>query len=138
MLSCLSFQMQLAEFAYPDPRAPWIYRHYMELYLRPPNLQRSEHVELASALRKGLVCRPAMTIASGEVFCREMKGMFLSQLAKGDLPTGYSGVFYDGLINCTGMELSLSDCTVKMRQVEQCSEGYVMIECNPGKIKKNV
>ena len=118
--------MHVSAHTYPNPLAPWIIHSYMQLHLL-------SYTEKKQVIRqRGLVCMSAMTTSAGEVFCRQMKGMFLWKLTKGELPEGYSGVFYQGQIQCSGDELNLADCTTDLRSTQQCLDGYVMIECTPG------
>ena len=70
----------------------------------------------------------------GEVICRHAQGLFLSQLSRGEHPTGFSGrAFYNGTIECRGNESRVSECSVNLEPVGWCPGKYTMIECTMGK-----
>ena len=80
----------------------------------------------------GLFCTPIVTKEIGEVICRETKGYFLARILKGSRPINYHMSFYDGKIDCTGDEATLSECNVNVYTVHECRDGYVMIDCSSG------
>ena len=124
-------QMLVTEHVFPDERAPWILHSYMEIDPYPPTL--SSQRQTAGVLSYGRVCASVVRKEVGEVFCRQMKGMFLARMSKRYRnPVGYNGVSYNGQINCTGDELYLSDCVVNLHRITRCGDGYMVIDCSTG------
>ena len=103
-----------------DPRAWWLTRTYPQFFL--------------SGREGGIFCydTPVMTIAVAEVICRQVHSQFLHRISKGTKPTNYLGHFYDGIIDCTGDEPGLSWCDVNVFAVEDCLDGYTIVECSTG------
>ena len=62
---------------------------------------------------------------------RETESQFAMRTRKGNHST-YRGQFYIGSINCTGDELSLSDCTVVTISVTKCNAGHTIVDCTTG------
>lgn len=62
---------------------------------------------------------------------RETESQFAMRTRKGNHST-YQGQFYIGNINCTGDELSLSDCTVVTISVTRCNAGHTIVDCTTG------
>lgn len=111
-------------FEVRDPFAWWITYDYPRL-----NISDSE---------SGLFCysssAPIVTKAVGEVICRETKKYFLSRVLKRTFPTHYSGYFFNGKIDCSGDEMTLSECSMNLHTVNgNCTDGYVVVDCTNGK-----
>lgn len=106
-----------------DPFAWWVTYTYPELH------RRNSH--------SGLFCysssAPTVTKAVGEVICRETKGYYLSRIYKKPLPIRYiNDYFYKGKINCTGDEITLSECSMDVYTVTECTDEYVIVDCTNG------
>lgn len=83
----------------------------------------------------GLFCHsstPVVTRKVGEVICRQTRRQFLARISNGSGPAGYSGLRYSGSIRCTGSEILLSKCNVKIIPQSSCPEGYTIVNCTPG------
>ena len=85
----------------------------------------------------GMLCydedNPPISILVGEVICRETEHKFLSSISRGGHPTGFSGhAFYNGVINCTGDEQKLSECSVNLIPTGWCPGMYTIIDCTIG------
>lgn len=82
----------------------------------------------------GLFCHNDTSMVNGhvgEVICRQTKGQFLSRISKGSRPTDYRGLNYHGTINCTGDELSISECSMQLQPWAWCPQDYTIVYCNP-------
>lgn len=111
-------------FEATDPIYWWITYNY-------PRLSISDS-------ESGLFCysssAPIVTKAVGEVICRETKQYFLSRIIKGAFPKHYEGSFYNGKIDCSGSETTISECSMNMYTVNgNCTDGYVVVTCTNGK-----
>ena len=83
----------------------------------------------------GLFCysdTPIVTTAVGEVICRQTHNQFLAGISKDVRPLNYIGLHYIGRIDCTGDELSLSDCDVTILPRGWCPYGYTIVNCTSG------
>ena len=104
-----------------DPRAWWLTRNYPQFFPR--------------GREWGIFCysdTPVVTTAVAEVICRQVHSQFLHRISKGNKPTNYFGKFYDGKIDCTGDEAGLSGCDVNVIAVEDCRDGFTIVECSTG------
>ena len=86
----------------------------------------------------GVLCyndtTPVVTSEAGEVICRQTRRQFLTRISKTRRLTNYGGVQYNGTIHCTGTELLLSECKVKLTSQSSCPGGYTTVECTSGSL----
>lgn len=92
--------------------------------------------EILGSAGWGMLCyseTPMVNTLAGEVICRQTQSLFLSRIARGNQPNGYTGhAFYSGAMNCTGDEESLSDCAIDLTPSGWCPGKYTIVDCTPG------
>lgn len=92
--------------------------------------------EILGSAGWGMLCyseTPMVNTLVGEVICRQTQSLFLSRIARGNQPNGYTGhAFYSGAMNCTGDEESLSDCAIDLTPSGWCPGKYTIVDCTPG------
>lgn len=85
----------------------------------------------------GLLCYSntplvTVTVPVGSVICRETRDQFLIRISGETRVSGYTGVYYNGTIGCTGDEASLSECSMKLSKQLLCPDGFTIVDCSPG------
>ena len=92
--------------------------------------------EILGSAGWGMLCHsetPMVNTLAGEVICRQTQSLFLSRIARGSQPNGYTGhAFYSGALNCTGDENSLSECAIDLTPSGWCPGKYTIVDCTPG------